>query len=151
MKTNQLVLVVFGATIVAALALGLWMRQTFDYQPVEGLTEISIGGQSFEVRDYVGVDNPDAPSRLRGCFTVLDPEGAVAAGTPAPGFEPFAAPDGFDCWRPKEMHEDLLAGRATALIAEVAKGRAANFERIVVVYPDGRAYQQRRLVQQDGF
>ena len=50
------------------------------------------------------------------------------------------------------MDQDVLAGRATAVSAErLDEGRGAFFERVMIIYPDGRAYHWRRLRQESDF
>ena len=133
--------------LVALLGGGaIFYLQNFEhYHPVDGLTEISVGGARFAVSDYRGLDHEAWPLRLRGCFTLADPEGALAAGAPAAKAEPFGAPDWFECWDAAAIDSDLKAGRAKAVIAETSGSGAFRQERIVVIHPDGRAYQWRRM------
>lgn len=147
--SGSLVALVIAAT--AALGGGvIYYLQNFEhYKPVTGLTEISIGGARFGVSDYDGLDHDGWPMRLRGCFKLSDPEGALAAGRATARAEPFGAPDWFECWNAAEIDADLKAGRAKAVIAETTGEGEFTRERIVVVYPDGRAFQWRRL-QKDG-
>jgi hypothetical protein len=54
---------------------------------------------------------------------------------------PLATPAWFDCYDPPAISADLRAGRARAVVAETG---AADIRRIVVVYPDGRAFMWRQ-------
>ena len=81
-------------------------------------------------------------------ITIGAPEQALEAGPPAPKPEPFAAPSWFECWDPEQLDADLQAGRARAVIAEQSGEGDFATERVVVGYPDGRAFQWRRLQNQ---
>ena len=134
----------FAATVIGGA--GAYYLQGYHYyEPVSGLAEVEIGGRPFAVEGYEGLDNGALPLRLRGCFRLRDPEGALAAGDAAADPEPFAAPGWFECWDAPALDADLKAGRARAVIAE--RGGEGEFatERVVAIYPDGRAYQWRRL------
>lgn len=148
MRSGTLVGVGIGvATAVAAIA--AYSLQTSFYERVEGLDEIEIGGDAFAVSDYQGLDNDARPLRLRGCFVLDDPAAAIAAGPPADEPVPFNAPSWFECWDAAELDADLSAGRATAVVAETAgEGRFAT-ERVVAIYPDGRAFMWRRLIDDE--
>lgn len=139
--------VIISMLVFAAVAGGaLYYLQGFHYyQRVAGLASIEIGGQSFAVSGYEGLDNPVLPLRLRGCFRLDDPDGALSAGGEAASPAPFAAPFWFECWDPAALDADLQAGRAQAVLAEIAGEGDFETQRIVVIYPDGRAYQWRRL------
>lgn len=133
-------------TVVGGAA--AYYLQAYEYYDVrDGLASVDIGAQRFTVRDYRGLDNDALPLRLRGCFMLDDPEAAAAAGPPALRAEPFAAPSWFDCWDAPKIDADIKAGRATAVIAEVAGEGDFATERVVAIYPDGRAFQWRRLVK----
>lgn len=148
MKTGTLVGVGLGVLTIAAGVAAYTLQASF-YEPVEGLAEIEIGGAPFAVTDYVGLDNAARPLRLRGCFRLADPDAALAAGAPAPEAAPFNAPSWFDCWDAERIDADLRSGAAVAVVAETGGGGDFRNERIVAIYPDGRAYQWRRLVEDD--
>ncbi len=145
MNAGKAIVVGIGVAMAAGVALAWWMSTELEYQNVDGLTEITVGGAPFEVSDYVGTDNPDARIRLLGCFRIADPEGAVAAGAPAGAIEPRASIDAPGCKRTEEIRRDVVAGRAQAVIAEIYPGENTDLERVVAVYPDGEAYQWVRV------
>ncbi len=138
-----------GIGLLALAAIGgiaAYALQSFVYyEEVSGLETVEIGGRAFAVSDYQGLDNPTLPLRLRGCFQIADPEGALNAAPPAEKPEPFDAPGWFECWEPERLDADLIAGRAQAVLAETAGEGEFATERVVAIYPDGRAYQWRRL------
>ena len=148
MNAGRWIVVGLAAFCVVAGA-GLYYLQGYHYyERVEGVAEIEIGGEPFGVSDYVGLDNAALPLRLRGCFRLDAPDAAIAAGPSAKNAAPFAAPSWFDCWDPAQIDADLEAGRAVAVSAETAGEGDFATERIVVVYPDGRAFQWRRLASE---
>ena len=127
--------VIFGAA--------LWWFQVFAYyRTVDGLMVVDIAGRPVQVVGYRGIDADSSPLKMRGCFR-LDPgalpEDAAAAEDPAPLIAPFW----FGCFDAEALGADLEAGRARALVA--ARDEPEGFDRLVAVYPDGRAYQWREL------
>ena len=134
-----------GISILAVAAIGgavlFYLRAYEHYREVSGLPEITISGGRFAVTGYQGLEHESWPQRLRGCFTLKDPEGAVAAAPAATGAVPYAAPPWFECWEAEALDKALKAGEAKAVIAESRDRGAYLQERIVAVYPDGKAFQ----------
>lgn len=150
MRAGQWVVVLLlGTAAIAGVSLYYLQNQYF-YDRVTGVESVTIGGRAFAVSAYDGLDNASRPLRLRGCFRLADPEGAVAAGAPAEDAEPFDAPDWFECWDAAAIDEDLKAGRAQAILAESVGIEGFVTERLIAIYPDGRAYQWRRIEEVDG-
>ncbi len=161
MKSGTMIGVGLGVGAAVALAAGLWLNTFTYYEPAPPTDAVTIGGASFAVADFQGLDNASLPLRLRSCFTLADPAGAVAAGetpalTPAraPGQPdeppaPFDAPYWFECWDAAAIDADLKAGRATVIVAGARRVGEFTFERLIAIYPDGRAYQWRRLLEPD--
>lgn len=147
MKSGTLIGAALGVGALVALIAGYALNTYVYYHRVDGLAAVAIGGRDFAVVEYRGLDNPSLPLRLRGCFRLQDPAGALAAGRPAPDAAPFAAPYWFDCWDAARIDADLDAGRAEAIVAEENAVGDVGFERVVVVYPDGLAYQWRQLIE----
>lgn len=145
MKSGHWLVIGIAAVTAVAGAAVFYLDGFYHYKRIDGLEAIEIGGQPIAVRDYVGLDNPALPLRLRGCFTLEDPAAAIAAGEPREGVEPFGAPFWFECWDAEAIDADLKAGVATLVLAETAGSGDFVTERLVVVYADGRGYQWRRL------
>ena len=145
MKSGHWVVIGIAAVTAVAGVAVFYLDGFFHYKRVEGVEAIEIGGQSVAVREYVGLDNPSLPLRLRGCFQVEDPEAAIAAGERREDIEPFGAPFWFDCWDAEQIDADLRSGEATLVLAETAGSGDFVTERFVVIYADGRGYQWRRL------
>lgn len=147
MKSGTAIGLGLGVIALIGGAAMYYLQSYAYYQRQDGLEAIEIGGRRFAVSDYHGLVNDALPLRLRGCFRLADPEAALAAAPPAQNPEPFAAPGWFECWSAAAMDGDLKAGRAGAVVAAVEGEGDFAMERIVVVYPDGRGYQWRRLIK----
>ena len=141
---HWVVIGIAAVTVIAGVAV-FYLDGFYHYKRADGLDAIEIGGQSVTVRDYIGLDNPALPLRLRGCFTIEDPAAAIAAGELRQDIEPFGAPFWFECWDAEQIATDLKSGRAKLILAETAGSGDFVTERLVAIYEDGRAYQWRRL------
>lgn len=134
-----------GGLVLFSLLFGaaLWWFQTRGYyQEVAALDAVEIAGAPAPVSGYRGVDADTSPLKLRGCFTVDDPA-AISGAPPAEDAAPLIAPGWFDCFDAKAIAADLEAGAATALLAGF--NQPYGFDRIVALYPDGRAFQWRQI------
>lgn len=145
MNTGRLVVLGIAAATVLAGGVVYYLETFVHYQRVADVKEVSVGARAFAVSDYDGLTNDTLPLRLRGCFQVAEPEAVLSAGPPARHPTPFGAPGWFACWDAAELDADLKAGRAQAVVAEVSGEGKFEMERVVAVYPDGRAFQWRRL------
>ncbi|MCI4662448.1 MAG: DUF6446 family protein [Neomegalonema sp.] len=119
-------------------------------QAVSGLGEIMINNESVALQTYQGVEHPEHPLRLRGCFQVASMANAPWGAQMLDDAVPFGAIDGLDCYDPEAIDTDLQAGQAKAYLAGIetfSDGRVIT-QRIVVLYPDGKGYQWRRLIEQ---
>lgn len=133
-----------------ALAGGLYLVNFYHWDRVRGVEMVTIGGESFAVSGYDGLDNTVLPTKLRACFRLEDPQAALAAGAaPRQDAGPFTAPFWFDCWDAETIGADVAAGRARIILAErVVEGEFAT-ERYVAIYEDGRAFMWRGFVEDD--
>ena len=128
--------------VTAIFAAGLWYTQTrAHYDRVEGINEVVIGGVSYAVGEYQGLDGASSPLKLRGCFRIED-FGVIIA-DPAADPTPLIAPDWFECFDAVVLTEDITSGAAQALLAET--NAPYGFDRIVALYDDGRAFQWRQI------
>ncbi len=137
-------ILIIGLLLVAAVAgVGLWYAQVYAYyERVEGVASVRIAGAEVAVSDYRGLDGQSSPLKLRGCFTV-DP--AQVTGPAPRKAAPLIAPGWFDCFDAEAIGTALERGEARAVVAEAAP---PGFERIVAVFPDGRAYQWRQVLEE---
>ncbi|MBL4806032.1 MAG: histidine kinase [Rhodobacteraceae bacterium] len=128
--------------ITAVFGVSLYYSQYYGYyQEVSGLTSIAVEGREIAVSDYVGIDADSSGLKLRGCFTV-DPTAFDGVAPPA-NPTPLTPPKWFECFDPVALEADLESGLAVAYMA--AENEKDGIDRVVAVYPDGRAYQWRQL------
>jgi hypothetical protein len=135
---------VVGLIVIAAVfGAGLWYSQEYAfYERADGQITVRIAGEDVPVENYEGIDGTSSPLKLRGCFRV-DPERVVGPVSDDPA--PTVAPRWFGCFDAARIGEDLEYGRARAVIAEE---NPRGVFRIVAVYPDGRAFQWRQIIQE---
>ena len=138
-----IVLAILGITAVFAGA-QWWFQTRAYYEPValETLPVTLADGQTMDLQ-LVGAEAIDAdtsPLRFRACLT-LDPETAarlVAGAAPVADAVPLIAPDWFGCFDAEAIGTDLETGAAQAILAQTEVRPGA--DRVIAVYPDGRAY-----------
>lgn len=133
------------ALVLAGLAGGgaMYYLQVYGYydrlEPrISLLVQAEDGTRRLTIADYQGIDSTSSPLRLRECFTVLGgaegTEGLMAHPRP----EPLVAPGWFPCFDARALDQDLLAGRARAVLVE--GNFVYGFDRVMALYPDGRAF-----------
>ena len=136
--------------ITAAFAVGMWYAQTRAFYETVTLDVLPVtlaDGETINLRPAVAqaIDAETSPLRFRACFSIGPDLVArlVDLAAPAPDATPLVAPAWFDCYSAAEIARALEAGEAQALLAthEIARG----VDRIVAVYPDGRAYAWHQL------
>jgi hypothetical protein len=142
-----IVVAIVGLT--AVFAAGMWYAQTRAYyQTIESVDLVitTPGGEVLPLAHsgFEGVDADTSPLRFRGCFT-LDEAGLVRVAQAAvhPDPEPLVAPAWFDCYDARMISEAIEAGEARAGMSlhEIARG----VDRVIAVFPDGRAYAWHQL------
>ncbi len=89
--------------------------------------------------DFAGIDSDSSPIRYRACFETptslaLITETYVIVDNP----EPLVAPGWFDCFDAEQIGADLEDGTAIAFMG--TENIQYGIDRIVAVYPNGRAY-----------
>ena len=99
------------------------------------LTDVEGGETVLEVAGFEGIDATSSPIRFRACFT-MDPALAETA-QPYPDAVPLNAPGWFDCFDAAAIGADLEAGAARAVLGQF--NVTYGIDRILAVYPDGRA------------
>jgi len=152
-----LVILILGSAIL--MGGGIYYLQVYAYyEPVTlsngpaspGTTQIRLTAQAsgqpetVRVSEFEGIDANSSPLRFRGCFRVsqnLDElrETYVAY----EGAEPLITPGWFDCFDAKQIGEDIESGTAIALLSE--ENFKYGIDRIMAVYPDGRAYSWHQI------
>jgi hypothetical protein len=145
--TNGTVLALGFALVAVLFGAGLWYAQVHAfYERVRGLEAVTVAGAAVAVTGYDGLDGASSPLKLRGCFRLdlSDLPDAPTALNPTP----LVAPGWFGCFDAQALDAALRAGEARAVVA--AAGEPAGFDRIVAVFPDGRAYQWRQIAEGAG-
>lgn len=127
--------------LTAAIAgIAMYYLQVYGYYtelPAQDQYEIATadGPQILSIRDFRGIDSDSSPLRYRACFTLDAPLPALVDRAHT---EPLNAPGWFDCFDAETIGEDLLAGDARAVM--VHENQPWGFDRVMALYPDGRAY-----------
>ncbi|MFN4098488.1 MAG: DUF6446 family protein [Pararhodobacter sp.] len=96
--------------------------------PDGGTARLSIAG-------FDGIDSISSPLRYRACFTIV---GDLPPMVERPRAEPLNAPGWFDCFNAERIGTDLSTGAARVVLAEA--NAPYGFDRVMALYPDGRAY-----------
>ena len=131
---------------VAAVGGGIWYAQQYGfYNPIDAQSDragVMIVGRedgvphALPVRDFLGIDAISSPIRYRSCF-VTDPPGEGEA-MPYPEPTPLVAPVWFGCFDAGQLSADLASGAAMAYLS--AADIRPDVDRVVAIYPDGRAF-----------
>ncbi|MDP2062294.1 MAG: DUF6446 family protein [Phaeovulum sp.] len=144
-------ILVFSALMTGA---AVWYLQVYGYyDPIPAsapaaevrLTSLVTGQpEKIIAAGFQGIDADSSPLRFRACFTT--PLGLAVATESFKVYDaatPLNAPGWFDCFNAARIGGDLEAGRAVAFlsVADITPG----IDRVVAIYPDGRAYAWHQL------
>ena len=137
--------------LVAVLAgLAVWYLQVYgfyeDVDEMTGASEMRVtlpdgSTRPVAVSGFKAIDADSSPIRWRACFT-LDPA-AVADAAPFPAATPLNGPGWFQCYSARGLTADLEAGNARAILGQAEVH--PDVDRIIAVYPDGRAFGWHQL------
>lgn len=143
-KTVALILLICAV----ATGAGVYYMQVYGfYSTIQtGPDRIAVpdgaGGQAtLPVRDYSAIDATSSPLRYRACFAT-DPA-ALADVAPFAHPTPLIGPRWFDCFDAGRLTADLQSGLATAYLLQA--DFRPGVDRVMALYPDGRAYEWRQL------
>ena len=141
---------VAGVIVVTALIVGAaiyYLQEYAYYRPLDpasaeariALTDLAGGTEPMLTEDFEGIDAGSSPVRFRGCFRTpmslaMLSETYVVYDDPTP----LNAPSWFSCFDSGRLTEDLASGAAVAFLSQ--KNIAPGVDRVVAVYPDGRAF-----------
>lgn len=136
-------IIAVGFVVVALVAAGaMYYLQVFAYydrlppQETFALTpEGEDAPRSVAIAGFRGIDSDSSPLRYRACFTL---EAAADTFETYPGAGPLNAPYWFGCFDAEAIGAALESGAATAYLSE--RNVEYGFDRVVAVFPDGRAY-----------
>ena len=147
--------VILGAiVIVAAIAGGfLWYTaerafyEPVAFQPGAEIRLVPLTGDQPEaivVEGIEGIDAESSPIKFRACFrTPLSLAMLTETYRDYPGAEPLVAPSGFDCFDAAAIGKALETGEALAFLSE--PNIHPGVDRVVAVFPDGRAFAWHQL------
>lgn len=135
--------------ITAAFAAVLWYAQTRAYFITLDRADLVVTLPSGDVvalahDAFQGIDAASSPLRFRGCFLLEGEALALASGAaPHPDPTPLVAPDWFGCFDARAIDAALASGEAAAILSvhEIHRG----VDRVMAVFPDGRAYAWHQL------
>ncbi len=131
-----------GFTLLFGLVFWWFQSHAFYTEIQAGEYTVNIAGQVYPVTEWKGIDASSSPLKMRACFLILEPIEALPAMAP----EPLLAPGWFRCFNAETIAENLASGYARAYLAE--RDNPHGFDRIVAVFPGGRAYMWRQLSTQ---
>ena len=147
---------IVGGFIVVTAVLGggaIYYLQEYAYyrevafQPGQGISLTLADGGALEAilaENLSGIDADSSPLRFRACFetptslaTLTETYRLYVAPTPT------VAPGWFTCFDANAIGAALEAGQAVAFLSQAAI--APGIDRVVAVYPDGRAFAWHKL------
>ena len=146
--------IVSSFIVVTALVLGAaiyWVQEYAYYAAVTfkpgdeiELTPLSGPPESIAVNDLQGIDATSSPLRFRACFkTALDLATLTEAYKVYDGAVPLNGPNWFACFDAAKIGAALEKGEAVAFLSQA--DIAPQIDRVVAVFPDGRAYAWHQL------
>lgn len=147
-------IIVGAIVIVAAIAGGfLWYTaerafyEPVAFQPGAEIRLVPLTGDQPEaivVEAVEGIDAASSPIKFRACFrTPLSLAMLTETYRDYPDAEPLVAPSGFDCFDAQTIGKALETGEALAFLSE--PGIHPGVDRVVAVFPDGRAFAWHQL------
>ena len=143
----------FLVVIGALGGVAMWYLQVYAfYEPVAfqpgqeiRLTPIvSDQPEPILAEGVTGIDSESSPIRFRACFTKpLSLAMLSETYVTYEGAEPLVAPGWFDCFDAQAIGTALERGEALAFLSEA--GIHHGVDRVVAVFPDGRAFAWHQL------
>ena len=147
MTGRIMVIVLVASGVIAGAA--MYYLQVYGFYtrlPAQTQVDMTMPGATLttpvQVSGFEGIDAQSSPLRYRACFTLADPT-ALDVAEPAAAPDPLVGPGWFSCFDAAAVGADLIAGRARAVLSqrEIARG----VDRIIAVWPDGRAVAWHQL------
>ena len=146
---------VVGAIVIVAVAAGAFLWYTAErafyapvaFQPGQEIRLVPLTSDQPEpiVAEAVeGIDAASSPIKFRACFrTPLSLAMLTETYRDYPAAEPLIAPRGFDCFDAAAIGKALETGEALAFLSEPEIHPGV--DRVVAVFPDGRAFAWHQL------
>ena len=126
-------------TVLFGLVFWWFQSHAFYTETQADEAEVVIAGTYYRVTEWKSIDASTSPLKMRACFLIGDPVEALPELAP----EPLVAPGWFRCFNAEVIAENLARDYAKAYVAE--RNDPRGFDRIVAVFPGGRAYMWRQL------
>lgn len=146
---------VAGGIVLTGLVAGIamyWLQVYAFYEPVSftpgtEITLVPLEGampEAIVVENIEGIDADSSPLRFRACFTTPLTQATLTEtyrlyDKPTP----LTAPGWFDCFDADAIGEALERGEALAFLSQANIARGV--DRVVAVFPDGRAFAWHQL------
>ena len=150
MSGKTLAIILLATALVAGVAM-YWLQIYAFYDELEP-SEVEIELTSAEtgrpepvaVDEMRAIDANSSPLRFRACFT-LRAEPAALAGqyVEMEGAVPLTGPGWFECYDAGAIGTALASGEADAYLGE--RNIADGVDRVIAVFPDGRAFAWHQL------
>ena len=147
--------IVAGGIVLTGLVAGIamyWLQVYAFYEPavftpgaeIKLTPIIGDAPEAIVVKDVQGIDADSSPLRFRACFTTpLSLATLTETYKVYDAAEPTIAPGWFDCFDAGKIADALDSGEALAFLSQSAV--APQIDRVVAVFPDGRAYAWHQL------
>ncbi len=137
-RVNGKYVVIGLVTFTVLFGLVFWWFQSHAFYDETQADEVRIAGQLYPVTEWKGIEATSSPLKMRACFLIHETIEALPALAP----EPLLAPGWFRCFNAEIIAENLARDYAKAYVAE--RNDPKGFDRIVAVFPGGRAYMWRQ-------
>lgn len=148
--------VVGAAVVLTGVVAGVamyWLQVYAFYEPVSAeapaarmeLVALETGApEPIAIEGFEGIDSDSSPLRFRGCFaTPLSLSFLTESFEMYEAAEPLHAPGWFDCFDAARIGADLADGTALPFLSR--RDVHPGVDRVIAVYPDGRAYAWHQL------
>ena len=145
-----------GAIVLTGVVAGVamyWLQVHAFYEPVSAeapaarmeLTAVATGApEPILTEGFAGIDAESSPLRFRGCFTTPMSLALLTETYEVyDAAEPLVAPGWFGCFDARQLGADLTAGTAVAFLSR--RDIHPGVDRVIAVYPDGRAFAWHQL------
>ncbi|MFA7433858.1 MAG: DUF6446 family protein [Gemmobacter sp.] len=145
MTGKIVVLLLAAAAVIAGVAM-YWLQVHAFYDRLPADTPLHVatdaGPRALSLAGFEGIDATSSPLRFRACARLAEPAELDDA-LPATRPDPLVAPGWFDCFDAAAIGAALIRGEARGYLSrhEIARG----VDRVIAVYPDGRAYAWHQL------
>jgi hypothetical protein len=139
-------ILVLSAAVAGAAMYYLQVHAFYTRLPADTVMRFVTPGAlapvSLRTADFQGIDASSSPLRFRACFRLADPR-ALDGAQPVADPTPLVGPGWFGCYDAAAVARALADGQARAVLSEPEIARGV--DRIIAVWPDGRAVAWHQL------